>query len=129
MTSVLGKAHERHSIYYMTQLSEWAESLQGAGEHKTLERIDSEIANCRAAWDWAVCEGRSELLDQGMDGLCRFYQRRHRLSEGESACQAAVEALSTALRPDQRVLGKALAWQSLFTQQAGASAGVIERQS
>lgn len=86
--------------------------------------MDKEIGNARAAWDWAVARGLVGRLDQGMDGLCRFYAARGRYQEGERAYQAVADKLAgeklttTEQEPPAgdrlRIWAKALVWQSVF---------------
>jgi len=114
-------AHDRHCAYYVAALQRWAEEAKGPRQQDVLHEMDGEIGNARAAWEWAVTQGDIARIDQAVQGLGLFYQRRIRRQEGESACRAAVkrlEALPSASPVQEaerlRVLAKVLAWQSRF---------------
>jgi tetratricopeptide (TPR) repeat protein len=68
-----------------------------------------------------VRQGSLAQIDRAMEGLCLFYEWRVRYAEGESACRAAVQRLSSSTLPAQdqrreaaRIQAKALTWQSVF---------------
>jgi predicted ATPase/DNA-binding SARP family transcriptional activator len=109
-------AHDRHAAYYAATLQQWAADLKGPRQQTALAEMDTEIENARAAWDWAVEQGRVEWLDQAIDGLCRFYEWRGRRQEGEVACRAAAQKLAMASGEGLRVWAKTLAWQSGFSE-------------
>jgi len=108
-------AHDRHSTYYAAALQKWDADLKGPRQHTALVEMDAEIENARAAWNWAVERGQMERLDQAIEGLCRFYNRRLRGQEGESACRKATDKLTVTTKGGElRVLVKILTWQSAF---------------
>jgi predicted ATPase/DNA-binding SARP family transcriptional activator len=126
-------AHDRHCAYYVAVLQRWAEDSKGPRQQDVLLEMDIEIGNARAAWEWAVAQGDSARIDQAVQGLCLFYERRIRRPEGEAACRAAAERLEalSASTPVQeaerlRVLAKVLTWQSRFLPREQALV-VIER--
>jgi len=114
---------ERHSAYYAAALQRWGADLRGARQAEALVEMTAEVENARAAWDWMVGHGNVEGMARAMDGLCRFYERRGRYQEGETACRLAVEKLRKMAKglPGEglRVLARAGAWRSLFSQLIG----------
>lgn len=72
----------RHSRYFLKKLKEWDEGLKGPRQKETLEMLDVESSNARAAWDWAVETADWEPLAEGLEGLGRYYLRRERDEEG-----------------------------------------------
>lgn len=127
------KARDRHCAYYVEALQRWAEDAKGPRQQDVLLEMDVEIGNARAAWDWAVAQGDIAHIDQAVQGLCLFYERRIRRPEGEAACRAAAERLevlssaSSAQETERlRVLSKVLTWQSRFLPRERAH-DVIER--
>jgi predicted ATPase/DNA-binding SARP family transcriptional activator len=107
---------ERHSAYYARFLQGRGKALQGGGQQGALAKLDLEIENARAAWDWAVARGEVERLDQALEGLCLFYTVRHRSAEGEAACRLAAEKLQAIARgAELRTLARVLAWQASFS--------------
>jgi tetratricopeptide (TPR) repeat protein len=119
-------ARDRHCTFFCAALERWGEALKGPEQVRALSELGAEIGNARAAWEWAAQRGYVERLDQGMDGLCRFYQWRGRYQEGETACRLAEEALMVPGDPSVavasgdrvRVLAKAVLWRAVFAQAA-----------
>ena len=114
-------AHERHCTYYVSALQQWAEAAKGPRQQDVLLDMDEEIGNAGAAWDWAVAQGAIAGIDQALEGLFLYYNRRVRLPEGEAACRAAVERLEALSAPTPaqeaerlRVLARVLTWHSRF---------------
>ncbi len=115
------QARDRHCAYYIAAMQRWAEDAKGPHQQDVLLEMDGEIDNARAAWEWAVAQGDLGCMDQAVQGLCLFYQRRIRRVEGEAACRAAVERLDAlaGATPAQeaerlRVLSRVLTWHSCF---------------
>ncbi len=122
-----GAIHERHSAYYAAALERWGADIKGARQVVALAEMRADRENLRAAWDWAVQHRLVTHLDQAVEGLCRYYERRGRWQQGEVACRSATEVLSAAeelAASDQmetaasterlRVWGKVLTWQGTF---------------
>jgi DNA-binding SARP family transcriptional activator/predicted ATPase len=107
--------HDRHCAHYAAALQRWAEELKGARQLDALAEIEADADNAHAAWAWAA-EGRQVArLDQGLDGLCRFYEWRVRCQEGEAACRLAAEGLAPVASGDGlRVVARIVTWQSAF---------------
>jgi DNA-binding SARP family transcriptional activator/predicted ATPase len=85
---------EQHSRYYLGQLASMQANLKSAGQGATLESIDLEHENYRAAWNWAAETGDAAQLAEALEPLCLYYDLRLRYAEGESACNSAIEGLS-----------------------------------
>ena len=123
-------ARHRHCAYYAAALERWGADMKGARQQAALAEMRADQGNTRAAWDWAVERGQVARLDQAVEGLCLFYDRRGRLQEGEAACHMAVDRL-TAIAPGEgtavlqsdaerlRVLAKILTWQGRFNRALG----------
>ena len=128
-------AQNRHCGFFATALEHWATDLKGARQQVTMAEIQVDQGNARAAWDWAVEQGQVARLDQAVEGLCLFYNRRGRLQEGEAACRIAADKLA-AMAPSNgsvapqsvaerspaevlRVLAKILTWQGRFNWSLG----------
>jgi DNA-binding SARP family transcriptional activator/predicted ATPase len=90
------ETHDRHCAFYSARLAEWNAALSGEKQGQVLREIEADIENIQAAWDWAACHGQLEQLEQAVDGLCMFYLRRGRFTDGLEACQRADEAVQTA---------------------------------
>jgi predicted ATPase/transcriptional regulator with XRE-family HTH domain len=118
----------RHSDYFLGFLQEREAGLTGKAQKTTLDEIQAEIENVRAAWNWAVRQGQVEAIDRAMDSLYHFYLRRGHYQEGEDAFRRAVEHLQQtpelcSPRPEEMLFGKlfmkALARQGAFCRELG----------
>ncbi|MFN2464692.1 MAG: AAA family ATPase [Candidatus Dormibacteria bacterium] len=95
------EAVRREHLRWFTGLArESAERLKGAGQEATLEQLDAEVENIRAALELAI----SRRLPEGLEvaGSLRLYWLyRSMLSEGRSWIEAALAA-SPGASPDLR---------------------------
>jgi predicted ATPase/DNA-binding SARP family transcriptional activator len=121
---------DHHCAYYAAALERWGKDLKGARQQFALEEMRTDIENARTAWEWAVGRKQVDRLDQTVDGLCLFYNRRGHVQEGEAACRVAVDKLAAMASGDGpvtpsskaervRVLAKLLAWQGHFKKLSG----------
>jgi predicted ATPase/DNA-binding SARP family transcriptional activator len=121
---------ERHSTTFLTFLQEHEARFIGKQQKGTLDEIQAEIENVRAAWTWAVARGLVEGIDRALECLFQFYWLRSHFQEGEEAFRSLTEQLlppstdratlatSQGARFEIR-LGKALARQGAFCTQLG----------
>ncbi len=109
--------------YYADRLTAWAADIKSGRQIEVIETLDLEIDNVRAAWDWAVAGGNLDFLGQAIDGMCLYYDWRHRFLEGLSDCAALVETLQNVETKGEtgnhlqikRLMVRALVWQSVFS--------------
>ena len=109
--------------HYAAQLAHWAAKIRGEGQLDAIQALDMEINNVRLAWDWIVEQGNLAQISRAIDGLCLYYDWRHRYPEGYAACDELVQRLTdpqTQLDNWNRsevnkMLAKALVWQTFFT--------------
>jgi DNA-binding SARP family transcriptional activator/predicted ATPase len=132
------QVRDRHSAFFCAALQAWAADLKGARQQAALAQMEVDIANARAAWDWAVERGQVTQMAQAMDGLGHFYRSHGRYEEGARLCRTAVEQLSRTEPPSgvsidelRLTVAKALAWQAAFSSLLGRSdlAQTLARQS
>jgi predicted ATPase/DNA-binding SARP family transcriptional activator len=114
-------ARDRHCSHYVAFLEGQGAALAGTGAPEALATIRTEIGNVRAAWRWAVKEARLEEIEQGLDGLSRYYFFTGPFQEGERFIGMAVDCARTLFnqgrqseRDVQIVLSKLLAEQARF---------------
>lgn len=107
----------RHCVFYSTRMSEWNEQLGSEKQGQALREIATELENVHAAWDWAVDQRQCVCLLQAVDGLCMFFMRSARFTEGLDACQKAIEVIQRVELQDERVNQSQLAAR-LFTWRA-----------
>lgn len=83
---------DRHCTYFASFLQQREPDLRGKNQGQTLEEIESEFDNVRAAWQWAVAEGKGDDLQKAMESLCEFLRIRGRIDEGWKFFQPAARA-------------------------------------
>ncbi|HVE63070.1 MAG TPA: LuxR C-terminal-related transcriptional regulator [Mycobacteriales bacterium] len=81
---------DRHLLYYQGVAVAAEPELVGPGMLKVLAKLETEIDNLRAAYDWAMQSGRSVDAWQLASALWLFWQR-HRADEGARRLAAALE--------------------------------------
>jgi predicted ATPase len=137
-STLYAKARDRHSAYYAAVLERLDTGLKGPRQQEALAEMRADLENARVAWEWASERGQVVILDQALDGLCRYYAWRGRHRDGESACRWAAERLlrSMASIEELRALVRLRTWQSAFTRILGrrvrqptahAESGTIEQ--
>jgi predicted ATPase/DNA-binding SARP family transcriptional activator len=120
--SVAGRLRERHAAYYLRQLRDRGSELKSAQQRQTLEELDLMSNDLQAAWQWAARQGKVELLEGAVEGLCLYYDLRCRYQEGKTACRLALECLERATHTGIERLslrGWLLTWQADFCYQLG----------
>jgi DNA-binding SARP family transcriptional activator/predicted ATPase len=110
------RSHNQHSAYYCQQLLRWGQEMKESKQELALSEVDIEHENARAACIWAAERCKTDCLEIGLDGLCRYYELRVRYLEGESACQLVVEKLDKEphSNEDQLLMVRLLFWSSRF---------------
>lgn len=88
----------QHSHYYLQWLADQDAVLRGPGQKDGLTAVAGELANVRAAWQWAVDnravgQQQAGLLSLAAFPLFYFYELRGLLHEGEAAFRLAAESL------------------------------------
>lgn len=123
-----GPVRDRHRDYF-AGFVEWASTaLKGSETRQTLQAMEAEIDNIRAAWDWAVMHQHANDVERFCEGLWLFYDHRYWMAEGAQAFARAVAAFDTG---DARLRGKLLAYQAWFEHNLGhyERAEMLSRQS
>ena len=120
LPSATDTARDRHSAYYIAILAKREDDLKSAKQREALAQIEVEDENIRAAWAWAVEQRQIEHLNQAINSLGYFYERRGRFQEGATACRTAAEKLDK-IESNQalRVLAKILMWQGILNRLMG----------
>jgi predicted ATPase len=112
---------QKHSEYFLEQVGGWSLLFKGPGQSTALIQADRQIEEARSAWEWAAQRQNMERLRSALEGLLLYYFLRYRFQEGEQACQAALEGVSTAPAGGERLNleGWLLAWQVHFSRLLG----------
>lgn len=126
-------SRRRHADYHVCLLQQWLEKTKGPHQVAALRQMDADIDDARGAWDWLVAQDDVTGIRQAVDGLCWFYRRRSPNQEAVTACQVAVDRLSTLVdRGDTsageplKVLIRVMVWQSRLMSDAEAEALIIQ---
>jgi predicted ATPase/predicted Ser/Thr protein kinase len=85
---------ETHSQFYLGALTLREAGFKGNRQLETLDSIDQEIENGRAAWQWAVKQKNFEALDRVLESIYLFCQMRSRFDDCEELLSLALEQLA-----------------------------------
>ncbi|MEY2934910.1 MAG: hypothetical protein RL033_5659 [Pseudomonadota bacterium] len=120
-------AQERHAHHYAAFLGQRSAALEGGAQREALQDIDAELGNVRAAWLRCLERRELALVEQMLEPLGAFYQRRS-LAEGADTFTAVVSALDLVANdaawtaPVTRTLGRALTLAAFFCAENGQHA-------
>jgi predicted ATPase/DNA-binding SARP family transcriptional activator len=101
---------DAHSLYYLNAVAAHHPALTSPREVETLDAIESDLENVRAAWFWAIEREHFDAIENARQMLTEFFWRRDRNADGEEALGALVQALETDQPAGRRgvILGLAL---------------------
>jgi predicted ATPase len=138
MTSNLETAaRDRHCEHFTAFMDKPFRDYYGWGSEEQLQKIDADIDNVMAAWNWAVAQGRFGNLHKCIFGLINYWYSRWHNSIGK-ALNDGLTALQSAEPSRERdlTLGYVLANQSFIDlwrghlqsakEQAEASIAILE---
>jgi predicted ATPase len=80
---------DHYCAYYVAALHKWAADLKGPRQQTALAEIGLDLENAHTAWSRAVERGQVERLDQAIEGLCLFYERRQWIASAEQGAGMA----------------------------------------
>ena len=122
--------HDRHCDYFTSALATWGEELKGPRQREALAEMDVDIANARAAWDWAAEHCHSAQLSRAALGLSVCYYRKARTSEAEAAFRLAAERLrAIGAQATGAIPGTLSALAAMLCLQAEFTAGLGQREA
>jgi predicted ATPase/DNA-binding SARP family transcriptional activator len=90
-------ARSAHAAYFLQMLAQLAPAVE-IGERAALLRVDTELENCRLAWQWSIDHGDVESLKRVAPTLQRHFDHRGRFEAALALLQPAIDA--PALRTD-----------------------------
>ncbi len=85
------QARDRHCAYFTEFMQQRLTNI--SHQRRDVQEIAAELDNVRAAWQWAVEQGKSEALDKAASTWFYFCQIQGRYPEGEAALAAAARSL------------------------------------
>lgn len=89
----LEQAHAGHLAYYAALLDDLQVALMGHRQLEALQRMEAEIEDVRAAWQWALAHDRVAEVEQMWLALSLFCELRGRFEEGEELFRLATQEL------------------------------------
>jgi predicted ATPase/predicted Ser/Thr protein kinase len=121
---------DRHCAYFAEFLQQREAQLIGRAQKQALAEVGAETENVRAAWDWAVAQGKIKEIDCSLESLAEFYRIRAWFQEGEEAFARAAQRLAQVQEEikdhtSKMVLAKVLLQQGQFCR----SLGLLEKAS
>jgi predicted ATPase/DNA-binding SARP family transcriptional activator/Tfp pilus assembly protein PilF len=109
--------HNQHSAYYTAAMQALGEELQSASQADAMAKIDEDIGNFRAAWNWASEQRQAALLEQSIEGFRYYYAIRRLRQEAETAFRQAADRFTTATTGDElRVYARLLSMLGYFSE-------------
>ncbi len=102
----------RHAAYYLTYLQQQMVDLTSRHLRATLDEIESDLENVRAAWEWTIEQKEVEAVGKTLAALNHFYELRGRYGDGEAASRVAAKLATSAHEP--LIEARALTWQAAF---------------
>jgi len=88
--------YDLHCTYYTDFLHEQLTDILGGQQVEAMTRIEAELENIRAAWQWAVELNKIEAIQNAAQVLVMFYQFQSRFAEGVNVFEKAVARLDMA---------------------------------
>ncbi|MBI4787136.1 MAG: tetratricopeptide repeat protein [Chloroflexi bacterium] len=123
------EARARHGRAYLAFVQKREQALWVENSKETLDEMNVELGNVRAAWRWALSQGEVEEIDASIRGLSRFYDLRGLFPEAASVFESAavrVLALGANNIAAQRIAGRLLAEQARFLSRQALYAQVVQ---
>lgn len=104
-----------HAAWYAHFLEAQERRIRG-GDPETLAQVDAESDNIHAAWDWAVEEAQTPILQRLVEPLCSFLSLRAWYTVGERICADAARRFAALQYSEDhaRLRARLLARQGAF---------------
>ncbi|MBD3286334.1 tetratricopeptide repeat protein, partial [candidate division WOR-3 bacterium] len=114
------RSRERHGLYYAEFLAGLEAELT-ENRRQILEVLGSEVDNIRAAWDWALDEGREQEISKSLRSVYTLHAARGWFKDGELLLKRTIEALAKAAGIEGKLdkkgsvtIGRLLLYQGWF---------------
>ncbi len=96
------KTHDAHTNYYMRLLGRREMDLYSARQRETIQELEAELDNIRAAWQQAVDEANVMAFQTGGFAYYDFADLRGRYQEGIDAIEKAIKRLKSIAADPER---------------------------
>jgi serine/threonine protein kinase/tetratricopeptide (TPR) repeat protein len=102
---------DAHCAYYLTAVAQREEALFSHRFFKTLDEIESDLDNVRAAWHWAVENSQADLLERAIICLFNYHKWQKNVQFLIKDSQLVVDQFSDSKIARERLV---LAWALFF---------------
>jgi predicted ATPase/DNA-binding SARP family transcriptional activator len=85
------QAHAAHAAYFHQLLAQLKPTVE-SGDRAALDLIDTELENCRRAWQWSIAHGQAGPLAGSSRTLLEYCDNRGRPEEGLMLLRQALES-------------------------------------
>ena len=89
------RAYDAHAAYYMKLLKQRELDLFSMRQRETVEELEADIDNIRAAWQWAVDEANIIILQNGAYSYYALCDMQGRYLESSDALEKAIARLES----------------------------------
>jgi predicted ATPase/DNA-binding SARP family transcriptional activator/Tfp pilus assembly protein PilF len=113
------RTKERHAEYYAHFLQPFDE-LRQTDQKTSLDAIGRELAECVAAWNWAIENGHGVYFVAAAGALERYFNVRGRFAEGVALFQRACDALDESIPAQAAALARVETSLAILLYRAGA---------
>jgi ATP/maltotriose-dependent transcriptional regulator MalT len=103
-----GAVQQQHYQYYASFAAAALDGLIGGAQVATLNRLQAELENLRAAWQFALAQQDGLVIAQMAHVLSNFFQYRGRYREGAETMEEGLAVLSRTAPSRQRDGGMAM---------------------
>ena len=115
---------QRHGRYFLQQVADQADALQGSQQLPALELINQNIENIRLAWRFAAMQADAALLNQATAAFSLYFYMRSWFREGLELFALATRQLAGSAPP--QVVAKLQARQGWFAFLSGQRQQALE---
>jgi len=112
---------DSHCAYYAELLNQKEKDIREELQSEVIETLREESKNIKAAWMWAVQQGKKTEIDKSTVSLSSFYALENRFREGEKIFKEAAEKLEKLPEEnsEQIIYGKVIARYGSFSYYLG----------
>lgn len=114
-----GEIARRHAEYYLHYLQQFESDLIGREQVNAGQTISRTIENIRAGWQWALDEGRTDLLGMAAEALFKYHDSRGLAHEAVPIFEEAARRLAAETEPDVALLVRVRNYMGHFLEPVG----------
>ncbi len=87
------ETHDAHALHFSQSVADCAMALRGPEQIETLDRLQADSDNLRAAWNWNVDQHHFDRLERMLDAYYRYHELRNNWYSLEVLLSRAIDAL------------------------------------